>query len=302
VRLTINGEPINYSLENERTLGEVVRGVQGWLAEAGFHVTGMIADAHDLLSEAPDQWSRREVSSVAELGVQAAHTGDMKLAHWRTVEKWLEMVEVEIRAAAARSGGPAATGTPEPGSTALSELLSDFPETLDGMRANPYLPPGATAGTRFEALFTGQAAADVASWPASRLQEAVEVIAELRGLLARRLADASAPAGALTRCAAQIRESMTRLPEVSVLLQTGRDKAAMEIVISFADVVQSILGLVPFLPPDAKRAKQLAELTPFLRDLVSAFDARDSILIGDLLEYEITPRIERLAPVLEGTS
>jgi hypothetical protein len=301
VRLTINGEPINYSLENERTLGEVVRGVQDWLAEAGFHVTGMNADTHDLFRETPDQWSLIEVGSVEELGVRAAHTGDMKIAHWRTVEKWLGMLEDDIRALSARRDG---TGSAAPisGADALSELLSDFPETVNGMRANSFLPPGSTTGDRFEAMFGGQAAAAVTAWPPARLHEAAELIAELHQLLSRRLADASAPGQALKRCAAQIRESMTHLPEVSVLLQTGRDKAAMEIVIAFADVVQTLLGLVPFLPPDPNRGKLLSELTPFLRDLVSAFDAKDSVLIGDLLEYEITPRIERLAPVLEGAT
>ena len=43
MRLTINGEQVSYSLENERTLGEVVRGVQAWLADAGFLITGMRA-------------------------------------------------------------------------------------------------------------------------------------------------------------------------------------------------------------------------------------------------------------------
>jgi hypothetical protein len=301
VRLTINGEPINYSLENERTLAEVVRGVQGWLAEAGFHVTGMNADTHDLFRETPDQWSRIEVSSVEELGVRAAHTGDMKLAHWRTVEKWLGMLGDEIRAMSVRPAGPGSTAPVSEAGT-LSELLSDFPETLHGMRANPFLPPGSTTGSRFEAMFAGQPAAAVAAWPPARLHDAAELIAELHQLLSRRLADASAPGEALKRCTAQIRESMAHLPEVSVLLQTGRDKAAMEIVIVFADVVQALLGLVPFLPPDPNRGKLLSELTPFLRDLVSAFDAKDSVLIGDLLEYEITPRIERLAPVLEGAT
>ena len=316
MRLTINGEAIDYSLENEKTLGEVVRGVQGWLAEAGFHVTAVSADAQDLLNEAPDRWSRTEVSVVQELRVQAAHTGEMKIAHWRTVEKWLSMLAEEVRALSAHAGGdgpggPAlrAPGTRAPGSgatgpetAALAELLSDLPETLGGMRANPFLPPGSNAVDRFEAVFKDQAAAAAAAWPATRVQEAAKVIAELRELLSARIAEASAPAEALKRCAAQVRQSMAQLPEVSVLLQTGRDKAAMEIVIGFADVVQSLLGLIPFLPPDPHRARMLGELRPFLRDLVSAFDAKDSILIGDLLEYEITPRIEKLAPVLEKTS
>jgi hypothetical protein len=298
VRLTINGEAIDYSLENERTLGEVVRGVQGWLAEAGFHVTAVSADAQDLLAEAPDRWSRAEVSSVQELKVVAAHTGEMKLAHWRTVEKWLSMLAEEIRALSAHSGGTG-SGASGPETSALAELLSDFPETLGGMRANPFLPPGSNAADRFEAVFKDQAATAVAAWPATRVKEAAEAITDLRELLSARLADTSAPGEALKRCAGQVRQSMAQLPEVSVLLQTGRDKAAMEIVIRFADVVQSVLGLIPFLPPDPNRARMLGELRPFLRDLVSAFDAKDSVLIGDLLEYEITPRIEKLAPVLE---
>jgi hypothetical protein len=299
VRLTINGEQVEYSLENEKTLGDVVRGVQAWLAEAGFHVTGMTADAHDLFHETPAQWSPIEVDAVKALAVSAAHTGDMKIAHWRTVERWLSMLEEEARAAGARADGAGSAGAP--GET-ITELLADLPATLEGMRANPFLPPGSAAGSRFEAVFAGHAAAAVAAWPPARLREAAEATADLRQLVSRRLADASAPVESLKRCAAGIRESMARLPEVSVLLQTGRDKAAMEIVIAFADVVQSLLGLLPFLRPDAHRGKLLGELTPFLRDLVAAFDARDSVLIGDLLEYEIAPRIERLAPVLEGAT
>jgi len=301
VRLTINGEPINYSLENEKTLAEVVRGVQSWLAEAGFHVTGMRADARDLLREPLDQWGGTEVSAVEELGVSAAHTGDVKRAHWRTVEKWLGMLAEEIREMSARAERP---GEASPGAQAdaLAELLADFPQTMEGLEANPFLPPGSTAGRRFEAMFAAQPAATVAGWPAARLREAAALVAELHEELSRRIADASAPAEALKRCAAQIRTSLADLPEVSLLLQTGRDKEAMEIVIAFADVVQALLGLLPFLPPDPNRGRLIGELTPFLRELVSAFDAKDSILIGDLLEYEITPRIERLAPVLEATA
>ena len=73
----------------------------------------------------------------------------------------------------------------------------------------------------------------------------------------------------------------------------------MEIVIRFADIVQSLMDLLPFLPPDAERARILVELTPVLRELVDAFGSRDSVLIGDLLEYEVAPRMERIAPLLE---
>jgi hypothetical protein len=33
--------------------------------------------------------------------------------------------------------------------------------------------------------------------------------------------------------------------------------------------------------------------------LIAAFQAKDLVLIGDLFEYEIAPRIDRLLPLLE---
>ena len=327
MRLTINGEQVDFSLENERTLGEVAHGIQTWLAAAGFHVTGMRADARDLLLTAaapggipaaapggisaaapggipaaapggiPEHgWGSRAAGSVRELEVTATRTGDMRLEHWQTVHAWLGMLSDELRTPAEGHAGT------------LAELLANMPETIEGFKANPFMPRGSDAGERFEALFKGQGAAAemppgaaaVLSWPVERIHSASALVDELREGLERRIAEASRPGETLSRRAAGLRESLGRLPEVSVLLQTGRDKAAMEIVIGFTDAVQSVLDLLPFLPPDQGRGKLIAELTPFLRDLVSAFGSKDSILIGDLLEYEILPRMERLTPLLEG--
>ena len=315
MRLTINGEQVSYSLENERTLGEVVRGIQAWLAGAGFLITGMRAagasgaDSQDLLKAPPADWGGTSVESVQELDVQAAHTGELKLAHWRTVDAWLGMLASEIRPAPEGGGSDAQA-------VGLENLLADFPETIEGLRTNPFLPPGSDAVDRFKALFEGHAASagspqpgrpgkaadGVRRWPAETARAAAAIVDELRAGLQSRIADAAQPADALARCAAKVKDSLTRLPEVSLLLQTGRDKDAMDIVIGFADTVQALLMLVPFLAPDPARGKLLAEFTPVLKELVVAFGTKDSVLIGDLLEYEIAPRMQRLAPLLEKTS
>jgi len=127
----------------------------------------------------------------------------------------------------------------------------------------------------------------------------VTLIGSMRTELSRRVTDAAQPQVALARCMSDLRHCVEQLPEVSVLLQTGKDKAAMEAVIGFIDTVHSVLALVPFLHPDAERGRLIADLTPVLRDLVAAFDAKDSVLIGDLLEYEVAPRVTKLMPFLE---
>jgi hypothetical protein len=284
VQLKINGEVVSFSLENEKTLAEVMQGVQAWLGEAGFVVTGVRADGQDLLSVHPGIWGKTAVDSIAEVDIQALHTADVRVEHWQTLEVWLGMLAEEITAP-----GPA-----------LEELMSNLPETLQGVKSNPFLPPGVDAMDRFARLFEGRDPSQLRRWTAEQRQEAGAVIELLRGELAKRIADAAQPRVALGRCISDLRTQVEHLPEVSVLLQTGKDKAAMETVIGFTDTVHSVLSLVPFLPPNAERGRMIADLNPILKDLVAAFNAKDSVLIGDLLEYEVAPRITRLMPLLEG--
>ncbi|MGO9309868.1 MAG: hypothetical protein ACLQDL_12680 [Spirochaetia bacterium] len=294
MRLTINGEEVSYSLEHEKTLGEVVHGIRAWLAAAGFVITGLRADDRDILESPDGSWGGTGVDTVTSLGVTATHTGDMKLAHWRTVDRWLAMLEEETTRQQADT--PTEPGSPDP----LEVLLEGLPQTVEGFAANPFLPPGSDAGARFQAAFAGQAAPLIRAWTPEVRGEAVRRIQALRGLLQARIDGATHPRESLSRCAGMLRGSMTELREVSLLLQTGRDKPAMDIVIRFTDTVQSLMDVLPFLAPDPERARLLTELTPVLRELVAAFGSRDSVLIGDLLEYEVAPRIEKIAPLLES--
>jgi hypothetical protein len=226
------------------------------------------------------------VSAVEELDIRAMHTGDMRIEQWQTLHAWLGMLEEEIKAP-----GPA-----------LAELLESFPETVEGMKTNPFLPGGASGkgdGDRFIALFQGESEAAVRKWPSERRREAKELIGKLRAAVAERIAEAASPKEALARCVRGLRSSLETLPEVSVLLQTGRDKDAMGSVVAFTDGIQALLSLIPFLALDPRRDALLGEMNGVLRDLLAAFNAKDSILIGDLLEYEVAPRLGKLLPLLE---
>ena len=52
---------------------------------------------------------------------------------------------------------------------------------------------------------------------------------------------------------------------------------------------------------DGKTCEEFyTELNGLLNDVLAAFDARDSVLIGDLFEYEIAPRVEALLRTADG--
>jgi hypothetical protein len=292
MHLLINGEEVSYSLENERTLGEVVRGVQGWLNASGFLVTEVAADTRDLLATPEHEWSSQPVENTRELSVKAAHTGDMRIEHWSTVHAWLGMLADEIAAPGAAPRGPADLDV-------LGELVAGLPQTLESFTANPFLPPGSDTAGRFAALFAGVPSAEIRRWPAEKNAQAASLLAELRSRIESRLTAARQPRETAARCVATLKGLLGGLSEVSVMLQTGRDRQAMDVVIGFTDAAQSLIDLLPFLPPDAERSRLVSELTPVLRELTKAFDTKDGILIGDLLEYEIAPRMERITPLIE---
>ncbi|MCH5149985.1 MAG: hypothetical protein J1G30_04885 [Spirochaetales bacterium] len=100
------------------------------------------------------------------------------------------------------------------------------------------------------------------------------------------------------------------LPEVSVLLQKACDKDAMEIIQKLTTIID---GSIPiFLAAKNLNANIFDNfeingasfdsffdsLTEHLRELVSTIENKDSVMIGDLVEYEFLPNIEEMKELL----
>jgi len=286
VLLKINGQQAPYTLEKEARLSEFVQGVIDWLGGSGLLVTGIRMGESDLLAAPREGWEAIALDAVRELDFQVRRTGDLRIEHWQTLAAWLEMLDQEVKA-------------PGPG---LEELLAGLEQTLADAVHNPFEPiekPGAPTTDRLAAAFRGQSSAEVRRWPVERRKETAALIAEMRSKLSVRILEASRPQEALKTCVEGLRASTAQLAEVPVALATGRDKQAMESIVGIADLIETLIALVPFLPPDAERGRLFGELNGVFRDLIAAFDAKDTVLIGDLLEYEAAPRIGALVPLLE---
>jgi hypothetical protein len=283
VLLKINGEPIDFTLEKEAVVSEVVKGVEDWLGGSGFLITGIRLEERDLLASPRSEWAAIPIASVSELDFRVSRPGDVRIEHWIAVNDWLGLLAKEL----------------EGDGASLAKVMTSLPETLTSIEQNPFLPPGSDTIERLGTLFAGQTAEAVRTWPSERTREASFLIAGMRKELARRVQEATHPKETLKAHLEDLKGIQARIGEVSVLLQTGKDRQAMETVIGFSELVQKLLGLVRFLPRDSQREKLFEELNTVLRQLISAFDAKDLVLIGDLFEYEVAPRIGRLLPLLE---
>lgn len=106
-------------------------------------------------------------------------------------------------------------------------------------------------------------------------------------------------------------ESAARLKDIPVQLQTGKDMDALDSINFFSEELHSLHKLLPLLPlafpgqepydvEGVPLVSFISELTPFLEDFLNGLRNKDTILVGDLAEYELAPRLERLGAFLEA--
>ena len=107
-----------------------------------------------------------------------------------------------------------------------------------------------------------------------------------------------------------IEEISPKLENIPVMFQTGEDREAMNIIQSLADILDDSISLfVVFkeslkLHMDKYTVKEVSFeeffkiITEHLRELMEAIQNSDSIMIGDLLEYEFVPNLEEIKTIL----
>ena len=159
-------------------------------------------------------------------------------------------------------------------------------------------------------LFRDSDADAILSWPEQRRNESIELIGRVEAQVALRLREITNPREALRLLLQDLNRSIKEIGEVAVLLQTGKDRQAMETITRFSELSQCLVRIFSSLKLTPENNDKIGgksfdafftELNLMLEELLAAFKHQDSVLIGDLLEYEIAPRLEELKDFTEGS-
>ncbi len=95
------------------------------------------------------------------------------------------------------------------------------------------------------------------------------------------------------------------LSNISVNLQTGNDAEVNKTIVDFADIFDAFCQTVTIysaFPEEFNDSKIddksildfLTEFSPLLNDFMDAFEQKDTVMLGDLSEYEILPRLSQI--------
>ena len=105
-------------------------------------------------------------------------------------------------------------------------------------------------------------------------------------------------------------ELSAKMEQVPVELQTGKNKTAIESIKNLADSIDQfchVAALASLFPETFNKTSIedksfndfFAEFSPILQDFEQALQNNDSVMIGDLSEYEICPRLRSISAALK---
>jgi hypothetical protein len=290
MQIKINDQPLDFTVDRDETLGEVVRELRSWLRGSDLVLYSVKHREREFLASPPEQWENTVHSEIDELAVTVGPSRNLRSENLRTVLQYLDLLDAALSHASDEE---------------LSELTTGFPAMVESITQ---VAPREAALQRLSGLLADPAAQPLSVWPKERIDEARRLIERLGSLAGRRLQEIENPRVIARELAAALNECRADAVQVAVLLQTGRDREAMDVIIRFSELFQSLARVLHSLaategnlPSVGGKSQEefFREMNGFLSELVEAFVAQDSVLIGDLMEYEVAPRLEELRAALE---
>ena len=288
MNITVNGELLDLDVKETESLGDILARADDLIDKAGSVIVSLRVDGKEIDADLYAACSALSPSSVASVEIGAEDAAAIKQRALDTL--------IELLAIAEHSASPQA----ESASTA---------EDWANIRASAVDMRDAFAGLfAADELSFVQLFADLLERSGNEPSEAAraEIAAQTKKLAAvfsERLAELRSPVVEMRSAAVLFDGHAAELADIPVLLQTGKEGEAMKTVLFFIEIFNKVIRIIPELRRSGVDTSRImiggaampsfyGDFNAVLRQLTEAFEHKDAVLIGDLAEYEILPRMQ----------
>jgi len=290
--ILINKEKIDFTLEKEKSLGEIINAIENWLDNPNYKITSLKIDDKELSDSVKTKWQKIPLIDINKLDIQVQLPGDANIYNFEILISFLNSFK---------------DGVTKNNTEILEHCISEYTIIIKSLKMIFVSGPILNKIIEIDKLLAGSTPEIIFSWPEGIKEKVESNINIITENLSDRIKEIANPIHSLIKSVEGLHKSSVEIGEVSLLLQTGKDKQAMDYIISFSYHIEKTLRLFSLLREsslikldelkisDNSIEEFFNELNNILKELIEAFVANDSVLIGDLLEYEIAPRLENLA-------
>lgn len=252
MKIIIDGQTVNVTLQSEKTLGEVLVQFGAWLERGGLEVREVTIDGRKTGASGMEKIFTEPLAGVNILELKTT---------------------------------PAAALVVE----ALAAAQAAQKEKFSYEEWN----------ARYEAKLLRDKEPALASKIESALKD--NVLFDLSGVIKERYAEINDPCEVFCSLENEVASMEERLQNYALLRQTGKDVEAHVSIEEFAGLFTKIVRLLPLLrfsgvePESLELADNFfSEYNGILLEFFNASETSDTVMAGDLAEYEIAPRLKEL--------
>jgi hypothetical protein len=296
VELFVNGHAMDFEPGDGEGIDLVLARVDELLEKAGSVIVGLGVDGRSIGPDELEAVQNLRVSEVGRVDVAAEDASEYRA---KAIGLLLDLVALAGRASAGEDGQW------EP----LKQDVAGLADTLSGL-----FPADELSFVQGFSALVGTVAAEAevrggSPSPETKTDFAARIQA-LETFFRERLAELDSPVAEMRRTAALFEDGAEELRELPVYLQTGKEERAMKAVILFIEIFNKVIRLIPELrrrgiDTTSIRVEGLelpafyASFNQVLRSLSGAIENKDSVLLGDLAEYEVAPRMGSFFTAME---
>jgi hypothetical protein len=275
MEISINSSPADITLETEKTVGDILSGLDLWLEGTGGRLSGLLIDGRKV--DLP------ELDEVFGRGLDGIGSLDILISSWRELaaEALLALKEICDAWEALPVGRHKEARKQWEAGAAAAFLSSEIPDIYD---------------------FAGRSLAGEGLSPG-----------ELSLLVTERFLELQDPQEEINRSGNLVSAIAGRLEDLPLDIQTGKDARAAETMQIFSRMAEKLFRLLCILKSsglsletlviDNKNTKDfMIDFNSALKELNAAYENRDAVLIGDLAEYELAPRLVKFFTALKDST
>jgi len=267
MKIRINGVDADIQLETEHNVGEILCGLDAWLNGTGHRLSGL------------------------SINGEAANADSMEACFGRTIDG---VTTLDIYTT--------------PVLQLFAESLFNTIQDINAYEAAAFEEKGSFAGQwkqSPQALLLAEHSPELFNWASQTFSGEGSGTQVFRVLVEERLRELQDPAAEMSKTGPLVSEICARLEELPLDIQTGKDARAAETVRTFSGVAEKVFRVFDVLKTEGfpvgeitvenmSLTAYIAEFSTALRELLAAYEQHDTVLIGDLAEYEMAPRLRSL--------
>ena len=265
MEIKINGQAADITIDNEKTVGEIIAGLDEFLANCGHRLSGLAIDSQAIDISLMEEAFLREINNIKKIDLYTHSLAELF-------------------------------------ALSLLDLLDDIEEyeTLNLEDKNKFYE---SWKERACAKFAAEQMPDLFSLYVSAFCDGSIELRVLYSITEERLREVKEPEQELANIKSPIEEICARLVDLPLDIQTGKDRRAAETIQIFTGITEKIFrilrqldtqGFTQNIKEEETVVKLLGDFNLAVRELLQAYEKQDTVLVGDLAEYEIAPRLEEL--------